>query len=185
MDFIMKVMNFIARTLGFIFCVVYNYPKLWICTYIIRRRVKKMTLATITSTDVLTIVTAVVAVPANLRLELADISYVLPTNEIIEYITNNIWQPYKKVRQFVYGENYDCDNFANSFFNLVQELQLGLCIGIEHLMVDAIHGHAINCFILDDRKFYNLEPQADICSSWKVLEGTNIWFVYMEGREKL
>jgi hypothetical protein len=46
-------------------------------------------------------------------------------------------------------------------------------------------GHAINCFILEDHKFYNFEPQADVCSGWQVREGTNFWFVYMEGREEL
>jgi hypothetical protein len=84
----------------------------------------------------------------------------------------------------MYGENYDCDNFANSFFNLVQELQLGLCIGIEHLVTAQGKGHAINCFILEDKKFYNLEPQADGYESWEVVPNTNIWFVDMEGREK-
>ena len=178
-------MNFITRVLGFIFCVIWNYPKLWICTYIIRRRVKGMLLTTITNTEAASIITAVVDSPASLRLELSDALYVLPTSATMEYIGNNIWQPYKKVRQFMYGENYDCDNFANSFLNLVQELQLGLCIGIEHLMVDAFRGHAINCFILDDRKFYNMEPQADTCAAWQVQPSTPIWFVYMEGREKL
>jgi hypothetical protein len=142
-----------------------------------------MNFITISAADVLGIVNAVVADPTALRIELCDRAYPLPTRDILEYIADNLWEPYKKVRRFMYGENYDCDNFSNSFFNLIQELRLGLCIGIEHLMIAPGKGHAINCFILDDRKFYNLEPQSNSFSAWVVLPNTPIWFIAMEGRE--
>jgi hypothetical protein len=47
--------------------------------------------------------------------------------------------------------------------------------------------HAVSCFIpVDDQKFWLIEPQADGCQMWPLNKDIGeLFFVYLEGREKL
>jgi len=187
MDLIAKVLQWVANVCKVILTVVINYPSLWICTYIIRRRIKKTkAFVTLNGTDVMTIINAAIKPGNGCHTELTDRSYNLPKKEWIEYINNNLWIPYREIRQFVYGENYDCDNYAVSFFNLVQELMLGLCIGIAHYgytVNGEYKAHAVACFIPEDLKnFWLLEPQYDTCATWALdKDKQDLYFVYLEG----
>ena len=189
MDWLTKIFGWIAGVMQAIFAAVLNYPSLWICTYLIRRKIKNTKECKILNgSEVTTIINAAVRPGAGCIIELTDRTYVLPKREWIEYINNNLWIPYRKIRQFVYGENYDCDNFAVSFFNLVQELTLGLCIGIAHYGF-TINGeykaHAVACFSPEDAPYvWLLEPQADGGDGWILnKDKEDLYFVYLEGRK--
>ena len=192
-----KIMFWIANTLQFIFCLIWNYPKLWIHTSIIRRRVKegedKKEVVVVGADMVQVAIARASNSNVQCRIELPDARYVLPKLEWIQYIFDNLWEPYKKVHKLIYNSDYDCDNFAMSLANLIQELELGLCIGFVHMgFVGAggkYVGHAVNCFVPSNTAQANvvlhlMEPQADKFGDEPLADGSkDLFFAYLEGRE--
>lgn len=115
---------------------------------------------------------------------LPDSSYKTVNIKAMEKIFKDYWIPYKERKNLNYQSKYDCDNYALSFANLVQEMKLGLAIGFCHYHWEENekwYGHAVSCFISDDKKFFLVEPQSDFSKIYSLEEGKHLDFVYMEG----
>lgn len=165
-----------------------NWLHRTIATELLKGKVAKAKLPVISSLEASQIIQSIY--DGQINIVILDREYVLPTTEIILYIQDNIWLPYVYEKTLSYGSTYDCDSFAGSFYALVSELRLGLCVGIAHYSwydsTSKIYkAHAVNIIIDNEKKPHFIEPQSKGNGMYDFPEDYDLNFVMLQGREVL
>jgi len=122
--------------------------------------------------------------PGATRIVLPDTKFKLPSVALMREIYDVFWKWHVKLEGLTYISEYDCDNFSLSYYNLIAELRLGLCVGEIYYSFQQNGkwlGHAVGCFIGEDKKFYMVEPQSEEFNYHIPVNTEYLDFIKLEG----